>query len=82
MNLFITKIVLGYARVKMSDSNTYILVPVWDFFGTYEAINNGDKQNPNRNEYSQQMDNTQNFMHSFLTINAVDGSVIDRSLGY
>jgi beta-lactamase regulating signal transducer with metallopeptidase domain len=83
MNMNIDKVVLGYARVKLSDNNgRYVLVPVWDFFGSYTAVNTMDKANPNRNMYSRQSDSVDSYMHSFLTINAIDGSVIDRSLGY
>jgi len=46
--------------------NEYVYMPVWDFIGDWET--NGDV----------------GFHHnvSFLTLNAVDGSVIDRAKGY
>jgi len=64
----IKKIKLGYMRVKMRDENKYYLLPVWDFIGDWE-----------RTEGSNDI-KTENV--SFMTINAIDGSVIDRNLGY
>ena len=60
----INKIVLGYMRVKVKDTDAYRLLPVWDFIGDWD---------------------TGNYVESgvsFMTINAIDGSVIDRNLGY
>ena len=72
----IDRIVLGYARIyePSKDAHTGLLVPVWDFFGTrkIESEYDGDS-------YS---DTTDYPTWSYLTINAVDGSIIDRSLGY
>lgn len=72
----INRIVLGYARIyePSKDAHTGLLVPVWDFFGTrkIESEYDGDS-------YS---DTTDYPTWSYLTINAVDGSIIDRSLGY
>lgn len=72
----IDRIVLGYARIyePSTDAHTGLLVPVWDFFGTrkIESDYYGDN-------YS---DTTDDPTWSYLTINAVDGSIIDRGLGY
>lgn len=70
----IKKIVLGYGRIydPTTDSDTGLLVPVWDFFGGFDAERDGFSEK-NNGEYSTQ---------SFMTINAIDGTVIDRSLGY
>ena len=70
----IKKIVLGYARIydPTTDSDTGLLVPVWDFFGGFDAEGDGFSEK-NNGEYSTQ---------SFMTINAIDGTVIDRELGY
>jgi len=51
-----------------------LLVPVWDFFGEYENdFGEGEKTGGTlvREEYN-----------SFLTINAVDGTVVNRESGY
>lgn len=70
----IKKITLGYSRIydPTVDSTTGIIVPVWDFFGgcDSECEEYVDK---NSGEHSKE---------SFLTINAIDGTVIDRGLGY
>lgn len=64
----IDRVKLGYVRVSEADSyDTGLLVPAWDFFGVSEDPYSGEE--------------SQNYQ-SFLTINAIDGSVIDRSLGY
>ncbi len=72
---FVTKIILGMTRIKNKDG--YLLVPVWDFFGkivtstsdeTMETILDGSGVDQS--------------CLSFLTINALDGSIIDRSIGY
>ena len=72
----IDRIVLGYARIyePSTDAHTGLLVPVWDFFGSRKIDSEYDGQS-----YS---DTTDYPTWSFLTINAVDGSIIDRSLGY
>lgn len=72
----INQITLGYSRIyePATDSQSGLLVPVWDFFGEFESVweENGEEyENNNATQYQ-----------SYLTINAVDGSVIDRSLGY
>ena len=77
MNLKIDKVTLGYARVELSDGGGYVMIPAWDFFGSYTAILLADDKKSikysEKNEY---------YMQSYLTINAIDGSVIDRALGY
>ena len=72
----IDRIVLGYARIyePSTDPHTGLLVPVWDFFGSRKVEGDYDG-----NSYS---DITDYPSWSFLTINAVDGSIIDRDLGY
>ena len=62
------RITFGYARVDCMDTlYQYKLVPAWDFFGVVE--------NSSRKEYA--FDN-----YSLLTVNAIDGTVIDRNYGY
>ncbi len=64
----VDRVVLGYARISEADSfDTGLLVPVWDFRGTVTL----------NTDY-----NSQSNYCSILTINAIDGSIIDRSLGY
>ena len=71
----ITAIQFSYMRVQIKDSDDYYLLPVWDFTGYMIhdwQMSPGD------------MAVARGFFHSMsiLTINAVDGSVLDRFLGY
>ena len=72
----IDRIVLGYARIyePSTDAHTGVLIPVWDFFGsmTSESEYNGETESNTSKDPNE----------SFLTINAVDGSIINRNLGY
>ena len=65
--LHINRATLGYMCLQERGNPTnYRLVPVWDFFGT--------------RDYHGFHDDIHNW--SYFTINAIDGTVIDRSLGY
>ncbi len=72
----IDRVTLGYMRVydPGADAISGLLVPVWDFFGksTDYAVY-GDEEYVNA---------VARQTISFLTINAADGTVIDRGLGY
>lgn len=65
----IDRAILRYTRISEADSfDTGLLVPVWDFMGSEKDIyTEKSGENPYR---------------CVLTINAIDGTVIDRSLGY
>lgn len=73
----IDRITFGYTRIyePASSSQTGVLVPAWDFFGETTT------------EYKLE-DGTTDFyygddkVHSQMTINAIDGSIINRELGY
>ena len=69
----INRITFGYTRIyePASDSRTGILVPAWDFFGDFENTTSEGTTYTNNMTYQ-----------SYLTINALDGSIIDRGLGY
>ena len=70
----ITDIRLGYMRVMSKDKpDCYEYIPVWDFFGTEECrrTKNGEVI----------VENTDLFTSRF-TVNALDGTVIDRDYGY
>lgn len=74
--LDINKITFGYSRIyePASSSQTGVLVPVWDFFGpatTEYKLEDGTVDSYQSDEFFSQM-----------TINAIDGSIIDRALGY
>lgn len=72
-NYYVKEIKLGYTRIYDPQSNGRkgLLVPVWDFFGQYEQSYDGDT-----------MTMVNDVNKSFVTINAVDGTVIDRFIGY
>lgn len=67
---------LGYSRIydPGKDIMQGLLVPVWDFFGIWENTYLGDGE-----EYDNVIADP---YQSFLTINAVDGTIIKRDLGY
>ena len=68
-DIYIDKITLSYfIEPEIDNPDEYIAVPVWDFIG-YRKIN--EKTVPMYNEE-----------YTYLTINAIDGSVINRDLGY
>lgn len=67
-NISVSKVALRYMRISEKDKfDTGLLVPVWDFIGTYE--DDADKDSSYRDK-------------SILTVNAIDGTVIDKGLGY
>ncbi len=70
----VNKIKLCYSRIydPNVDNRAGVLVPVWDFFGGFDAEIDGHYEQ-NNGEHSKQ---------SFMTINAIDGTVINRDLGY
>ena len=60
---------LSYSRISEQDSfDTGLIVPVWSFEGRSEIGQNGNIEHAETG--------------SLLTINAVDGSIIDSELGY
>lgn len=63
----VTKIQMNMFRLKLKDKDEFLYVPVWDFIGTWES-----------NVYATEKGKE----FSFLTINAIDGSIINRNRGY
>ena len=82
-DITITRIELGMTQIR--EKNTYaglIMVPTWNFYGyeTYtceEQVEQGYDLDENN-----QFVNDELFGHSFMTINAVDGSIVNWELGY
>jgi beta-lactamase regulating signal transducer with metallopeptidase domain len=71
----IDRVVLGLSRVAVKDNpNEFMIVPVYDFFGSVKV------DYTKKSGYPEFISTDANV--SFLTINAIDGSIIDRSLGY
>ncbi len=68
----ITEVRLGLMRITEQNSRDRgLLIPVWDFFGEVTTV--PDEGEPNKMSGGG---------GSLLTINAIDGAIIDRSLGY
>ncbi|HHV08998.1 MAG TPA: hypothetical protein GXX75_01815 [Clostridiales bacterium] len=66
----IDQVQLGMARIQENDDPvTGLIVPVWDFFGTMAIEYDGGQELL-----------TEHVSH--LTVNAIDGSIIDRTRGY
>ena len=75
--LYITDVHLSMMRVRKKDSpEEFYLLPVWDFTGYFEHRTWPLKPD----EIEQEKLRAAGL--SYLTINAVDGTVIDRRLGY
>lgn len=69
MELEVKKVTLSYTRISQKDDFEHgVFVPVWDFRGTVKDVSGAfsDVQ----------------YDESILSINAIDGTVIDRALGY
>ncbi len=69
-NIDVNNVVLRYARISgPNEFDDGYLVPVWDFEGYIDVYDGEDLLEGN-------------LLQSVLTINAIDGSVIDHTLGY
>ena len=69
----IDEVRLGYMRVmEKGNTSEAQMVPVWDFFGK-ETLRYPDMGEPYISDWPYE---------SRLTINALDGTIIDRGLGY
>ena len=69
LDIYIERVELSYFLQPVRNSiDVYRAIPVWDFIG----VRSKNGKEPTRNS----------FENTFLTINAIDGSIIDRSLGY
>ena len=81
----INKAKLGFTRIRVKDSGDYQIVPVWDFYGsiTYHYDENDVEAFNKKIGADLQATEVHNSDYrEFVTINAIDGSVIDRNLGY
>ena len=66
----INEVRFGYMVIPVKDDlSTFRTIPVWDFIGV-------------DNTFADEIDPRYNDERSFVTINAIDGSIIDRDLGY
>lgn len=70
----IENILLGYMRVPLKDNpSAFQMVPVWDFYG---------RANLERSISGNRTVRWDHAYNSLLTINAMDGTAIDRDYGY
>lgn len=68
VSIDIDRVILRYTRISEPDSfDTGLLVPVWDFMGS--VTNSNEKIGDKKDT-------------CVMTINAIDGSIIDKELGY
>ena len=67
----IAYITMSYMKIKERDSSDYLLVPVWDFYGSVTTETEDVVSEDLRGNYS-----------SYITLNAIDGSVIERAQSY
>ena len=73
IRILIDDVRLGYMRVMRMDApGEFVWTPVWSFFGSTEYREGGDGE-PIRNS---------SLYHSLLAVNAIDGMVINREIGY
>lgn len=75
LDMTVTEVRLGLMRViEQNNTKQGLLIPVWDFFGstTQTVVQDGK-------EY---VDTFKSATRSLLTLNAIDGAVIDRQQGY
>lgn len=76
MDVDITKVSLSLMRIRDKGSLQGTIVPVWDFWGT------SDWYDAEPNAYGYQEKGINYDFQPMLTLNAVDGTVVDRQLGY
>lgn len=76
MDVEITKVSLTLMRIRDKGSLQGTIVPVWDFWGTWDWYEPGDGASGN-------MKKDANYTtQPMLTLNAIDGSVVSRLFGY
>ncbi len=63
----ITQIKMSYCYLWNQKDNTYLIIPVWDMMG-YEIREDEEAEKQE--------------LISFITMNAIDGTIINRTLGY
>ena len=76
MDVEITKVSLTLMRIRDKGSLQGTIVPVWDFWGTWDWYEPGDGATDSMRKgasYTTQ---------PMLTLNAIDGNVVNRQLGY
>ena len=96
--VYVTKVELGLMRVMKANSNEYYYIPVWNFFSDFEHTDAYIEEvytskgytygPPTLSDCVDENGNPNILTSSYpqawgaVTINAIDGSIIDRDLGY
>lgn len=76
--LKIERVTLGMMRTILKDGDgSHVMLPVWDFFGSLKEVYPDGILASGRTSIKSELSTS-----SFLTINAVDGSIVNRNLGY
>ena len=76
MDVEITKVSLSLMRIRDKGSLQGTIVPVWDFWGTWDWYEPGDNA-------SESMKKGATYVtQPMLTLNAIDGNVVSRMFGY
>lgn len=92
----ITKVELGLMRIAKVDSNDYYYIPVWNFFAEFNNTDDflrkmeelgkipSNKSEDAVDAYGNPTKTSASFPQAWgaVTVNALDGSIIDRNLGY
>jgi len=82
--IVINRMELGMMRInKLDATDEYIVIPVWDCYGY--IIDQYDSQSDSEfvlNKDNNAVIDEYDGVGTFLTLSAVDGSIIDRKLGY
>ena len=78
---------LGLMRIAKANSDDYYYIPVWNFFSDLEHTEDyyertGIKQFADENSDSENYYDRYQYRWGAITVNALDGSIIDRNLGY
>lgn len=82
--IYIEDIKLGSMTVAQANNSNNIIIPVWDFFGC-EVVKYSDEYLDIKDRYQVNIDNEriiQEDGYSYLTISAVNGTIINRYYGY
>jgi beta-lactamase regulating signal transducer with metallopeptidase domain len=70
----VNRIELSLMRIQTPETNEYKMIPVWDFYGgSWKYYLIGEEYESRYNEF---------YGRSYVTINALDGSIVDRETGY
>ncbi|HPK14519.1 MAG TPA: DUF6034 family protein [Clostridia bacterium] len=87
-DLVITRAELKFMYVRQQNSLDFITVPVWDFYGVGTTYYNHDDVDAFNREHPQ-LDwsmpyemASEFYYYEYVTVNAVDGSVVNRHIGY